>query len=310
MTRFIHDQLAKGILEETLSLHGTVQVEVQLPAEIQRIDLLFTPTDAPAPPILGLLGQLATAPTPTLFEPFRKAVTLEQVWDCQRKLLGLIADRQRQARRDKIALAPAQLPFLWILTPTVSAALRETFGATSKPEHWPPGVYLLPTAQRTGIIAIHQLPRQPDTLWLRLLGRDRVQHDAVVELQRLPTGSFLRERVLELVYDALAMVELRHRQAEDLDLEERTFFMQLSGAFQQRLAEEKQLGRQEGRQEGEVNLVLRQLARRVGSLAPEIEMWIRGLSLAQIEALGEELLEFSNVNDLTIWLKQMKIGDD
>lgn len=81
MTRFIHDQLAKGILEETLALGGTVEVEVQLPAEVQRIDLRFTPSSTSPPAILGLLGKLAS--TITLFEPYRTAVNASQVRSCQ-----------------------------------------------------------------------------------------------------------------------------------------------------------------------------------------------------------------------------------
>ena len=61
-------------------------------------------------------------------------------------------------------------------------------------------------------------------------------------------------------------------------------------------------GKQGGKEEG-VNLVLRQLARRVGSLPSEIETQIRGLSLNEIEALGEALLDFSDISDLIAWLR-------
>ena len=64
-----------------------------------------------------------------------------------------------------------------------------------------------------------------------------------------------------------------------------------------------QEGLQEGRQEEGVNLILRQLARRVGSLPPEIETQIRGLSLAKIEDLGEALLDFSDLSELIAWLR-------
>jgi hypothetical protein len=116
------------------------------------------------------------------------------------------------------------------------------------------------------------------------------------------TQSPLRERVSELVYDALAKVKLRQRQAEELDSEERTLYIQLSGAFQIRLAEEKQEGKLEGRQEEGVNLVMRQLARRVGHISPDLEAQIRGLDLTQIENLGEALLDFEHVSDLVNWL--------
>ena len=55
--------------------------------------------------------------------------------------------------------------------------------------------------------------------------------------------------------------------------------------YQEALQEGRQEGLQEGRQEEGVNLILRLLARRVGSLPLEIESQIRRLSLAEIVAI-------------------------
>ena len=61
-------------------------------------------------------------------------------------------------------------------------------------------------------------------------------------------------------------------------------------------------GRKEGIQEGELMLVLRLLNRRIGLIDPEIEAQVRSLSLEQLEALGEALLDFSQPSDLRDWL--------
>jgi len=66
-----------------------------------------------------------------------------------------------------------------------------------------------------------------------------------------------------------------------------------------------QEGKQEGKQEGELLLILRQLVRRLGSLSPEIQSRIEALSLEQIEALGEDLLDFSEMTDLETWLSRI-----
>ena len=50
---------------------------------------------------------------------------------------------------------------------------------------------------------------------------------------------------------------------------------------------------QQGRQEGEASLILRQLSRRLGQLTPELHLQIQALSVAQLEGLGEALLDFS-----------------
>jgi predicted transposase/invertase (TIGR01784 family) len=60
----------------------------------------------------------------------------------------------------------------------------------------------------------------------------------------------------------------------------------------------------EGRQEEGQSLILRQLARRIGELSPEMRAQIQGLSLAQLESLGEALLDFTGVDDLSEWMQQ------
>jgi hypothetical protein len=61
-------------------------------------------------------------------------------------------------------------------------------------------------------------------------------------------------------------------------------------------------GKEEGKQEGEQTLVLRQLQRRVGELPQEVQRRIQTLSLEQLEALAEALLDFTVVEDLLNWL--------
>jgi predicted transposase YdaD len=61
---------------------------------------------------------------------------------------------------------------------------------------------------------------------------------------------------------------------------------------------------QEGRQEGEQSLVLRQLTRRIGNVTPELTAKVQSLSLTQLETLGEALLDFSQPADLVNWLHQ------
>jgi Domain of unknown function (DUF4351) len=51
------------------------------------------------------------------------------------------------------------------------------------------------------------------------------------------------------------------------------------------------------------SLILRQLTRRVGTLAPNIESQISTLSVSQLESLGEALLDFSSAADLDEWLR-------
>lgn len=62
---------------------------------------------------------------------------------------------------------------------------------------------------------------------------------------------------------------------------------------------------QQGLQQGlehEAALMIRLLKRRFGALTAETEAHIRSLSVEQLEALGEVLLDFTQLDELTPWL--------
>jgi predicted transposase YdaD len=66
----------------------------------------------------------------------------------------------------------------------------------------------------------------------------------------------------------------------------------------------KQEGRQEGRQEEASRLILRQLTRRFGVVDTTLAERIHQLSVMRLEDLGDALLDFANISDLTTWLTQ------
>jgi predicted transposase YdaD len=67
----------------------------------------------------------------------------------------------------------------------------------------------------------------------------------------------------------------------------------------------KEEGREEGKQEGQCGLILKQLTRRFGQrkIKKSIRSHIESLSVQQLEALGENLLDFETIQDLTQWLE-------
>jgi hypothetical protein len=66
----------------------------------------------------------------------------------------------------------------------------------------------------------------------------------------------------------------------------------------------KQRGLEQGRQQGEAELVLKQLARRIGAIRSSQEEIIRSLPLPKIEALGEALLDFTSPADFARWVRE------
>jgi predicted transposase YdaD len=78
--------------------------------------------------------------------------------------------------------------------------------------------------------------------------------------------------------------------------------MQQSVIYQEILQEGEDKGRAEGLRR-EQSLILRLLTRRIGKLSSSIQAQVQALSLNQLEALGEALLDFSQPDDLVEWLR-------
>ncbi|MEJ6479833.1 Rpn family recombination-promoting nuclease/putative transposase [Nostoc punctiforme UO1] len=64
-------------------------------------------------------------------------------------------------------------------------------------------------------------------------------------------------------------------------------------------------GIEQGRREEALSVIMRQLPRRIGIVAPELQSQIEDLSLTQLEDLSEALLDFSTSADLTKWLNHV-----
>ena len=72
--------------------------------------------------------------------------------------------------------------------------------------------------------------------------------------------------------------------------------------YQEILKEGLERGEKQGLQRGETNLILRQLRRRFGEIEFSLKQKIQNLSIAQLELLGESLLDFSELQDLVNYL--------
>jgi hypothetical protein len=183
MSRTLHDEFARDYFQEFLSDFGTVQTEYVISSETRRVDVYFKPDRACLPAPMGLLGRMIE--NPCLIEPFRNPVPISEVGNCKSKSVGLGIRLMREVQSNGDSFHYNDRPFLWIISPTISKHISQGFGGLETSE-WGPGVFILPKHERTGLIAIHRLPVTLDTMWLRLLGRDRVQKRAIQELMALP----------------------------------------------------------------------------------------------------------------------------
>lgn len=146
-----------------------------------------------------------------------------------------------------------------------------------------------------GIVVIHQLPVTPKTLLLRLLGRGKVQSNAITEIEALRDDNPLKSIILDQLYNLQQNLFVQN----DVDSEDQEIIMRLAPLYQQ----DRTRAIEQGRQEEGLSLILRQLNRRLGSISPNLVEQIRQLPLLILEDLGEALLDFTTETDLSEWLK-------
>ena len=72
--------------------------------------------------------------------------------------------------------------------------------------------------------------------------------------------------------------------------------------------EQIDIATQKGRNEGEKSLVIRMLNRKLGQLDAGSIDRINNLDLETTESLGDALLDFNTINDLTAWLDKSLRG--
>ncbi|MEG4579717.1 flagellar assembly protein H [Microcoleus sp. MON1_C5] len=292
MTRFIHDLFAKEYLEELLSPLGTVNIGRDVTSEVREIDVYFTPRTAipEYSETLGLLGKMAN--TTAIFEPFRNPANVSEICSCLGKLLDVRGELERKFRRENTRYDDAQLPKLWILMPTASKALVDSFNAIPDTENWMQGIYFLGESLRTAIVAIHQLPETPETLWLRILGKGGVQQRAISQLSALAADDPLRIIALELLYRLQS--NLVTDAPQELEPEERELIMAIAPLFQQQIQAAQQQAREEGLEQGlekgleqglergrqeQQRLILENFLRvRFGELSPKMTVFLSPIS--------------------------------
>ncbi len=273
MTIFPYDEFTKGFLEALLSPFGKVEPAYKIAAEVREIDVYFIPSSNNLDRTdLGLLARCVISLV--VFEPFRNSVSVPDIRACMSKLYDLHAKLYREAKRKKQPEPKDDdLPMLWILTPTLSDNILMSLGANLDAERGE-GVYLLPSAQKTGIIVIHRLPRTPETRWFRILGRDGVQRRAIEEVTELPQGHPYRQNTLELLSNLKVTLESQ----ENIQPEDRDLIMQLSPLY----LEQIQAAKQEDRKE----IALRMLRK---NMPLETIAELTELNIEQLQALRSQL---------------------
>lgn len=149
----------------------------------------------------------------------------------------------------------------------------------------------------------------------------RVYLDELGDLRQQPLGLSLMlltnvTSEAEAVEEARFLLEQAREQSEQaiIDLVTTIIVYKFSNLSREEIEAMLGLNQQEPRaireakEEGERIIVLRQLNRRVGNIPDALLSKIQGLSVEQLEALGDALLDFSTLADLEEWLQGQPKG--
>jgi hypothetical protein len=275
MTRTMHDSFTKEWMEGILTDFGEVTIEKQIAGEVRKIDLYFCPNPSAIDELkkLGLLGRMVSKLA--LIEAYRNAVPPWDVRNSREKVFQVEAELEREAARTKQKLKAINRPFMWVLTPTFSEALQKKSGGQER-RAWGKGIYFLAEMDRTAVIAIHQLPKTIDTLFLRLLGRGKVQSDAINELTALPLDHPYRGTTLHHISRLQINLKLRQNKSREI----REIIMNLAPAYDAWLDEVEGKAITKGKNEEQITI-----ARRMLQINLPIE------TIAQVTGLSIEFLQ-------------------
>jgi hypothetical protein len=241
MTTKPFDQFNKRLFQALLSPLGTVIPNLAVLGAERMIDVFFAP-NANAEPSFDELGTLAQmVDRPALLEPYRSALSNDDVETCMIKLFSLRSELQREYPLVTINA----MPHLWVLAAEVSDRLIEDF-TDHQPSRLGEGFYALRRGLRTTIVAIAELPVTPATLWLRLMGKGRTQEDAIEELLLLRGSDPKRTNALNL----LAAWRINISITNQIQSEEQQTLMALSQAYLEWERETLNQGREQGREQG------------------------------------------------------------
>ena len=295
MTRTPFDQ-CKLYLDSLFAPRGEVDISEEVPGESLWVDVFFKPAQ-PAVVQTGSLTMLdRVALTPCLFEPFRNPPSPAEIRKCLQKLYWMHGEYERAAKRENRSPNDAELPQLWIFSPSASKPLLRQLAYKANRKTWGPGIYCSGSLLKVVFVAINQLPVTPETLWIRLMGRGQTQKQAIAELIALPEASEFRSQTLRLLTQWKITIETSSLQTED----EQELAMNFSDAFLQweQKTEQRgiQTGIQQGKQEERSMIVENLLKARFGAVDEALAAVVPPLASLPPEDYAQWVLQLSGLS--------------
>jgi hypothetical protein len=292
--RFRYDQAAKQLARKLLEAFGETTTSEEVLADAQQIDIWHQPGEHSGDRSrLGLFGRMTESAC--LLEPYHEPPDDDDVRDCIRKHLGFHHTRVLKARGATSSGAVVGLATCWIVSSGRPRSALPVFGFAPA-QDWPRGVYDTLPGLRLKLAVLTELPREPETLLVRLMGRGAVLNHALQDLLALPRDSWERAAALPI------FARLRFEMPEDphdLTAEEE----ELAVTSQQLVEALQREAMEKGIEKGAANTISRLFERRLQRQLREDE---RARLDKRIEALGpdrvSDIVLDQSADELARWL--------
>lgn len=216
----IHDQFAKGILKAALAHVARLETNREIPGHVLAADLWVEPTPGAGAGLeaLGALGRMV-AGGPCLVEPFSGVPRVAEIRSCILKQYSLDHAQRRVAKAAGTTSPP--FPRLWVTANGSPDGPIEQLELRPMGDGWPDGFMTGRRFDPLHLVVIRKLPKTPETLLLRLLGRGQTFREAARELAELPIDAHLLTDLVKAVRHVL--IEFRQDfdqdQLEEDDME-------------------------------------------------------------------------------------------
>lgn len=232
------DTYAKDVTRDFLKPLGRAETDARITAEPQYADLRFVRSPRAGPRAADDLLAQHLAPR-TLFEFAHDPpdVATAVSWTVKRDAWFLAL--QREARRKK--RPPPELPRLIALSAYDPVEMRRAYGMDTPTS---PGVYVATPSGAFVLMVLNQLPKTPQTLIARSMGRGRTLIDAIQEIDALPPKDKLRTLLWPRIETLRVALE------DDPSPEAQEIVMNAEKIYNQRLKQQRKEGLQEGIQAG------------------------------------------------------------
>ncbi len=298
MSQYQNDDFSKAYTTALYQTKGEVQTNVRVKSdESLEIDLIFVgnpQSKAWATEDLGVFDQMMLVHPTIVVEHYSGYLNADHIARCSTRMDLYISGEKKEAKKRGDCFSDTQRPFTWMLATGCSEAILRSFGATLD-SGMGAGIYRLVSGLRMGVVVIRELPEIPETLWLRGLGKDKILTNAFANISKLPETKRERNDIVEVCIKHFKY--LAEKSGTSLSEQEENFMKTMQEIDTIYRAEKHQ-----AKLSGACELVLHLLHRRLSNVSIDLDQRVKSLSLENLKTLGEELLDFSQIEDLISWL--------